>query len=352
MRLKPACSSPISLPSLTGTSWSVAALGDLRDRSPHALDRVGDGARSEQHRCQADGQTDRAEEDHRRGEPVTGLVADPHHLGAAREHEAEHRGPGAQRPGQQHARGDAGDGRLLRHALRERQLRHRAQDALGEQVAERARDGAAEQHRDPDGDRQPRRVLQVQRQEPGGGDAPERSLDDEQPQRRAQRARLLDAVRRATRAQPAHHRPQPVVAPEEAHRDRGDEARGERDPVRAPRLQVVRDVRQRQHPREEGEHDHRARDVRGHDRRAQRQGDPAQDRFARRRRHGGGRYSTPFRFVAALAALSARAAPWRHRARRAARRRRGPRAGRAGRERGPAARDPPRGPTRPRRATR
>jgi hypothetical protein len=288
----------------------VGAAGrDLRDRLAYALDRLGDRARSEEHAGEADDQRDRAEEHHRCRHPVARLVADPDQLRAAHEEEAQHRRAGAQRPREQHARPDAGQRGPLRHAVGQRQLGHRPQDALGEQVPQRAGHGAAQRDRDPHRDREPRGVLQVQREEESRADAPQRRLDDEQPHRCAQRAGLLARLRGAPGPQPAHDVAHAVVAPEEAHRHRGGEEAGDRDPVRAPRVQVIGHVGQRQHPREEDEHDDRPDGVRGHDRRGQRQGDPPHHRCARELGgHGRGRYPSEPRRRCSAAALSRYAA--------------------------------------------
>ena len=289
MRLNPACSSPTSLPSVTATRGTSPPRPDRRHRVPHPLDRLGDRARGQHHPGEAGEQRRRAEEDDRRREAVGRGRADPGGLGEPDEAEAEDRRARPQRPGQQDPRRDAGQRRLVGHAVGERQLGHRAGDALGEQVGERARDRAAEHRGDADRGRQPAAVLQVERDEARAGGGPQRGLDEQQPQRHPQRRELLAGIRRPALAQPARAGQDVAGAPGERERDRDRQAGGERGGVRDPRAALVGDVGQRQHPRQEREDDDRADDVRAQDRRGQRQHDALRDRSARRPGHAADR---------------------------------------------------------------
>ena len=281
MRLKPACSSPISLPSLTGTSTAVSP----RSTAAIAWRTRSTGSATERAAStMPPNPTSRAvvaEEDDRRGEPVGGRVADPGRLREPHEPQPEHRRARPQPPGQQDPRGHARQRRVVGYPLGERQLGDRAGDALGEQVRERAGDRAAEHGGDADRDRQPAAVLGVERDEAHARGAPQRGLHQQQVQRHPQRRELLLGRRRPVLAQPARVGRDPAGAPRERERDRDREAGGERHGVREPRARLVGDVGQRQHPREEREDDDRADDVRGQHRRGQRQHDALRDRGPR-----------------------------------------------------------------------
>jgi hypothetical protein len=126
-----------------------------------------------------------------------------------------------------------------------------AQDALAEQVRQRARRDAAEHDRLAHRHREPHRVGQVEQHEHRGCQHPQDRLHRDEPQRAEQHHPPLPALL-GVRLAGAHAEPAP--APQQPDRHRHQQVQPERETVQHPHPARIRERALRQHPG--GEHEH------------------------------------------------------------------------------------------------
>ena len=187
----------------------------------------------------------------------------------------------AERPGQQRPRRHPGPDRRLGHAVRERAGRHGAHDALGQQVGHRAGGDGSEQRRHGHDQREQERERDVDAEDPDGGHQPQRHRDVEMAQGHAQGGAALGLARVHVAHEPAAGRPPAREPPDRADHARHHDVGRRGGQVDEHDRVLVADLRQRQHPREQDEHDHGAGEVRAHDRGHHQQRRAARDPAAR-----------------------------------------------------------------------